>query len=475
MKSSRLFLPLSSVALACGIIACGDDLSGIGGSITAGEATINVDTMVYNLNAEAIENTNFDSRSGTLLLGNLNVPEYGMLNCSFVTRLMCAAALPERIDTIPIERIDSCKLVFYVDKNGIAGDTLAPQQFSVFKLNKQLPSGITNEFDPEGYYDPSAVFTRKNYTLTSRASSDSLMLESYKLSYIPIPSSLPTQMAKDVISQYRENPDVFSWPQNFAQYFPGLYVQSSFGKGCVASIMQISFVVYYHNVSSTTATVDGETVTTTKDVPGYATIFITAPEVLSSNNITYTVSDYIKNLIAQGKSVITTPGGYTTKFTFPAREIIKNFRDKQHNLSIISNLLMNIPAESMTNDYGIGVVPNLLMVKTSEAADFFKNNSLPDNKTSFTATYDAVNMRYQFNTLRDYILSLLEKDVITDDDVNFSLIPIYVQTETETNSYYGTTTTYTTGVVPYTIKPTMTMLDMEKATIVFSFSSQIIR
>lgn len=136
---------------------------------------------------------------------------------------------------------------------------------------------------------------------------------------------------------------------------------------------------------------------------------------------------------------------------------------------------MNIPAESMTNDYGIGVVPTLLMIKTSEVDEFFRENKLADNKTSFTAAYDSTNKRYQFNALREYLLSLLAKDVITDDDLDFSLIPVYLQTEQNYNSYYGTSSSTVTGVVPYTIRPTMTMLDMDKAQVVFSFSSQIVK
>lgn len=476
MISMRLFLPFSAFVLAAGMIACNEDMSGIGGSITTGEATIYIDTMTYDLQAHAIDNKSFDSRSGSMLLGNLDVPEYGSLNCSFVTRMMCAATLPVGIDTVPLERIDSCKLMLLVDKAGIAGDSLAPQQMTIYRLNKQLPSDINNEFNPEGYYDPSDILSRKNYTLTQRALSDSTFIADYPNVYIVLETKLPQEMAKDVVEKYRTEPSIFAWPQSFAQYFPGMYVEPSFGKGCVASIYRIRFVIYYHNLITTTSTVDGETVTkTTKktiDIP----IFTTAPEVLSSNNVTYKVSDYIRDLIEnEGKTVITTPGGYTTRFTFPAREIIQDYRDKEHNLSIISNLLMNIPAESMTNDYGIGVVPTLLMIKTSEVDEFFRENKLADNKTSFTAAYDSTNKRYQFNALREYLLSLLAKDVITDDDLDFSLIPVYLQTEQNYNSYYGTSSSTVTGVVPYTIRPTMTMLDMDKAQVVFSFSSQIVK
>ena len=184
------------------------------------------------------------------------------------------------------------------------------------------------------------------------------------------------------------------------------------------------------------------------------------------------VSDQIKDRIAQGETIITTPGGYVSKFKFPAKEIIEKYKDSDRNLSIISGLSMSIPAEVVENDYGLGIAPYMMVIKTSEIDKFFAENKIPDNKTSFYAQYDSTNKRYYFSTLRTYLLDLIEKGTITDDDVDFSLIP--VQITTESNESYYNTTTYVTKCVPYTFYPTMTKLDTQNAQIVFTFSSQVI-
>ena len=460
---------------ACGaLFSCGDDVNQIGNSLASGEMTISIDTMVYDLKARAVDNQSFDARSGNLLLGNINVPEYGVLKSSFVTRFMPVSSLPSYIDTIPLNRIDSCKLLLGIVRGNITGDSLAPQQLKVYRLNKQLPSGLTNQFDPTGYYDPSKPLGVKSYTVSGMGLNDSLFRVATDASvYV----NLPKDMATEVVSLYKSDPSIFAWPQTFAErYLPGIYVESSFGNGCLANISQAVFSVYYHNTVTTTTTVDSVPTTTTRDVANVAWLFTTAPEVLSSNNIKYTVSDNIKNLIAQGKTVITTPGGYTCRFTMPAREIIRDYRDKEHNLSIISNLMLNIPAQAVDNSFGLGPAPYLLLIKTSEVADFFNNNKIPDSKTSFSATYDSYNKRYQFNALRDYLLSLLDKETITDDDLDFSLIPVDMATEdVSTGYYYSSTTTYVTGCTPYTVGPTMTLLDTKNAQVVFSFSSQVIK
>lgn len=117
----------------------------------------------------------------------------------------------------------------------------------------------------------------------------------------------------------------------------------------------------------------------------------------------------------------------------------------------------------------------MLMIKKSEVESFFKNNKIPDNSTSFYSAYDSSNKRYYFSALRNYILSLIEKGNVTDEDVDFTLIPVNVTGETVPGGYYGAPSSfYVTKCVPYTIAPSMTMLDTKKAQVVFTFSSQIV-
>ena len=472
MKPSRIFLPLASIIVSAGFVSCEDDVSGIGGSISSGEVTITVDSLSYDLKAVAVENKKFDSRSGNLMLGNIDVPEYGKLKCSFVTRLMCLSSLPERLDTIPMARIDSCKFVFRFYRGGLTGDSLAPQQLEVYNLSKQLPNDISNDFDPEGYYNPSDLVGSKNYTVTNRnLSSDSLFNIANKSSYKTIGMSVPLEHGKRLLKAYKDTPETFQWPQTFAQYFPGLYVESSFGKGLIANLAGINFNIYYHNLEKTTQVEDGDTTTVMKPSPASVTVLTTAPEVLSSNNISYEVSDKIREMIAEGKTIITTPGGFTTRFTFPAKKIIEDYKDKGHNLSIISNLTMNVPAKAVDNDFGLGVAPYMLMIKTSEIDDFFSKGRLPDNKTSFSSTYDYTNGRYRFNALREYILNLIKKGEIEDDDVDFSFVPVYIGYD---NGGQNDTQSFVTKCLPYTFAPTMTELDTKNSTIIFSFSSQLI-
>jgi hypothetical protein len=72
--------------------------------------------------------------------------------------------------------------------------------------------------------------------------------------------------------------------------------------------------------------------------------------------------------------------------------------------------------------------------------------------------------------MRSYILDLLDKSEITDDDVTFVLCPVTVNTES-TTSYY-TTTTSVTSIVPYITSPAMAKILLDKAKIKFAYSTQ---
>lgn len=472
IKSMRLLLPSTAIALAGFGVACDDDTSKIGSSLTTGEVRINIDTIEFNLNATPLEYDNFDSRTGNLLIGNLNVAQYGALKCSFVSRLMCSTALSVPDSLLSPERVDSCKLLLKMGRGEMTGDSLAPQRIAVYPLLKQLPDGITNNFDPTGFYDPSSPLGSTSFTASLCGEIDTVV-SSTKANVVPVYIPLPKELGKEVFELYKEEPDLFQWPQTFAKKFPGIFVESTFGKGCVSNFYTLQFIVYYNRMVQKTTTVDGTSTVTWEVARDSVVPFAATPEVLSSNNIKYNVSDYIKNLLASGESVITTPGGYNTTFKFPAKEIIDRYQEGEKNLSLISDLVLSIPAEEIENNFNIGIAPTLMLIKTSELKDFFVNNKIPDNVTSFTADYSSTAEKYTFSSMRTYILDLLKKEKLTDEDLDFTILPVSLTYETNSD-YYGSSTSYVTKCSPYTIKPTMTRLHTDKATIVFTFSSQLL-
>ena len=471
MKAFRLFLPVSALALAALNFACDDDTSQIGNSLTDGNVSIFVDSLTFDLRAGGVENFNYDSRSGSLLLGSINVPEYGSLTSSFVCRMLCATQLgtPEDLD---VSMIDSCEMVLNMSRGDIVGDSLAPQRVNVYKLNLPIPDNITNEFDPVASigYENMELLGSRTFTSSRMGMNDSVF---YSQTGVGIRVPLGKDYADKIFLEYKNHPEVFQWPQTFAEKFlPGIFVETSFGRGCVSNIQTVALFIFYHTEKEETVIEDDKEVVKTVIDNDTVMPFIVSPEVLSSNNINLKIAESLKQRVENGEIILTTPGGYNAKFTFPAEQIIARYENDDHNLSLVSELSLSIPAEIVENDYDITMAPNLLMVLSSEADDFFRKNKIPDNKTSFSASYDDKKGSYVFPSMRNYIVNLLNKKTISPEDVEFTLIPVYLKKESQLDNYGNETASFITGCSPYTRRPTMTRLHTENALVVFSFSSQ---
>lgn len=424
-----------------------------------------------------------DTRSTTNLLGRISVPEYSDLNCSFVSRLMCAKelAIP---DSIPLEQIDSMKLILRVPRGELTGDSLAPQQLRVFRLNKKLPLDITNKFDPATYYDSNNPIGSRSFTLSALGMSDSLYQH---MSVIDIDIPMSKEMAVETVEAYRNEAtkNIFSWPQSFEEYFHGIYVQPSFGRGCIANIAAFKFLIYYnYKVKETSTSSEGAVTSTVKTKTGAVGVFESSPIVLNSNNITFKPSDNLKNLAANNEALVTTPGGYRINLTFPGKELVEIFQKSQTNLAVVSNLKFTVPVENINNDYGLTPPPYLIMVKSSKLKEFLASNSLPDYKDSFNATYDSDAKCYEFSNMRQYIIDLINNGA-KEEDLEFTIIPANLEFEDQSSNsssyyygyYYGygssTSTKKTlTKCTPYIAKPTMCRLRLDKAQTVFTYSIQ---
>lgn len=495
-----LAVPMIALTSALLLPGCEDNVPTVGGSLAAGEVHIALDSLVWDgtdhyiyrgdnkftvncpkISYTTVYNKKIDSRSTTNLIGRLTVPEYGDLHCSFVSRLMSTVKL-NIPDSIPLEQIDSMKLVLTIPRGQLTGDSLAPQQLKVYRLTKSLPLDITNEFNPTGYYNPEEAIGTRSYTLSALGMSDSIYSSAAAV-YIEIPVS--QEMAQETVKAYR-NPataGIFQWPQTFEEYFHGIYVEPTFGRGCVANITSTDFYLFYNYEKTETKTDSAGNVTVnTKTVTEATGVFGSSPIVLSSNNISYTPSAKLQEMAAANDPIITTPGGYSVKMTFPGKELVDIYHNTQSKLAVVSDLTFTIPVEEIENEYDIAPPPYMLMVKTSKLEEFWANNSLPDSKESFYSAYDSSKKQYVFEGMRQYIIDLI-KNGAKEEDLDFTLVPAdltFKKNENTNNSwynpYYGssgnTTTYYMTKCAPYIAKPTMCRLKLDEAQTIFTYSLQ---
>ena len=136
---------------------------------------------------------------------------------------------------------------------------------------------------------------------------------------------------------------------------------------------------------------------------------------------------------------------------------------------------MTIPCDSISNNASVTPPPYVLLVLKKDRDAFFRNNKLPDNKTSFYATYSA-GTGYSFGDMRSYLLDLIDKaqdgKEITEEDYTFCLVPVQVTQEAIVSSYSYTTQYTVTDVQPYLISPVMGCVDLDKVKIKLTYTVQ---
>lgn len=454
-------LSLSAVgAMTLSVVSCNED-SQIGESIVNDKAEVVIDSS-FVVTGSSYACSAVRSRTITQIIGDVRAPGYGTLKSDVVTQFMPSLSL----DTvgISVNEIDSLKLELRMGDNDFVGDSVVPMGIEVYRLNRDLPSPIYSDFDPTGYYDPNDRIGSKIFNFSKYGEADSIS----KLKYIPVKVDLPVSLAKEIYASYLENPANFSSPIEFAKnVFKGIYIRNSFGSGRLSRVGVTLMQMYYHRNIVTEAGKDS----LIRYMGSYMAV---TPEIISNNNINLKIDPAIEAAAKSGEPIIMAPTGMEVEINFPIRDIISKYRANITNLGVVNQLTMTLYADTLKNDFGIGCPPNLLLIKKSKKEQFFADNKINDDITSFYATYDTNSKRYVFTGLRSYMLEIMKKDQITDEDEQFCLIPVQVTTETSGNNYYQQGQTYVTAINPYVTQPVMTRLDLKKTRINLIYSKQTI-
>lgn len=461
----KAFAAALSVFAFMALPAC-EEASNIGGSLMEPNVTINVDSN-FNIAAQSFHQADFDSRSATMLLGAVDMEGVGSYSSSVVTQLLAATSLTMP-DSIPIDSVSGMALKLSFRKGALTGDSLAPCQLKVFQLTRQLPQGILSSFNPDGFYNPSSPLGVKNYTASILGTGDSA---ARKDPYSHIKVDMPLSLARKFINQYRTDASVFQWPQTFNQYFPGLYIENTFGKGCMVNLTVAEMAVYYNRKVSKIEVVNDSAQLVSRVYKDSVTLFSTAPEVLSSNNLRMSIADPIRDMVEnKGKVVVMSPCGYLASVRIPAQELVDRYYSSDFDLAVVNNLVLTIPARTIANNYGLRPAPNLLLVRRCDMFSFFADNQIPDpNKKTFYGSYSSATGKYTFSSMRQYIVDILKDGgEVKEEDMDFVLIPVNITTEY--NSINNVT--YVTGCTPYIYQPTLCELDMDGAVLRFTYGTK---
>lgn len=449
---------LLSLVCCCAIAACDDSITTIGSSLDASSITITVDSAFTQASGESVFTDSIIGRTTDPLLGNLTLRNYGTLGTGFLTQFMPTL----NIDTagVTTETLDSLVLFLNYYNTDLLGDSLAPMVINIYRLNRTITSPSYTNIDPSEYYDPSNLLASHTFGSSLEGYTDS---SDDKRPYKRISVKLPIELGREIFNEYKQNPDIFASPYSFADFFPGVYMDITYGNGRVINIKGVFMTMFYRSIDS-----EGES-----ENLEYTYMGVT-PEVCSINHFTLTPDATLQQNVNEGKIYVQSPIGYMPVLHFPTGEIIARYREALdatdgHKIqNILNSLSFDIPAITDESE-ALDPPSYLLFIRRSQVTEFFAQKKLPDNVNSFYAAYDKDKQSYTFSNLSPFIRNIMNNGGATPDDEEIMLVPVQVTSET-TSNYYNTTTEIT-SVTPYCALPALVELDITNAKITINYTS----
>lgn len=400
---------LVALGIAATLYSCDDETTGIG-QFVADADMIPAKADSYTIETESYLLDSVYSRSSTAYLGKFTDEDYGTFSSDFLVQINCPEnfILPDRI-----EEIKTAKLGLYY--TSYFGDSLASIRVQIDPLTKAIKDDGTNKalyysnLDPTEYYDKNATpLAIKDYSAYDRTIPDSVRNED---GYYPnVAIDLGDGFCKNFLEKYNYTETVngktihpyFKDSESFINnVLKGFYVHTISGEG---SILYISDIYLHLTIAYWTKTSEDKDTLVHTVVPMSST-----KEVFMSTRFK---NSGMKELVSDPKcTYLKTPAGLCTEVTLPIEEMYQ--AHKNDTLNSISVSFQRLKDQS-NNPFKMGTPSNLLMVRKGEMKDFFENNKVYDNKTTFIATYSSTTNSYDFsklNRLISYIFSEIRPEI----------------------------------------------------------------
>jgi len=429
--------------LFLGIIytACNDTIGRVGLSTQPDEDKVSVFDTTVIIDAKTIVVDSLYAKTPNGFLGEFYDPAYGSVKSSYICQYYPSVGFPY-LDSIVDNKIDSVRL--NIAYSAYIGDTLAPMEVTIYPIVKPLDKNYYTNANPEDYCDMDHPLAKYGYTARNMNISDSLLQDwrtNYGYySYISIP--LPVKLGQDYLDKIMKNelPTV----DDFINFFPGTYITTTYGTGCMLPVDMTQVFIYYTRKTSTLVDSNGNA-----DSTGYvvssAALTVTK-EIIQLNKFEnknpafLTASD-------TAKTYLKSPAGVFTELTIPIKEIVKGIGKKKFSSVTLSlkaypqndwNYSLQFPgmASSMvpaSTDNTTGNSAKLLLIQPDSVANFFEMKKVADNQTTFTTQFNTSTYTYNFNNIANLVQNAIDK--APDQDLKVWVIPVMTTWVSQTDAY----------------------------------------
>ena len=403
------------------ISSCDEESLNIGQSLTKENDKLMVATESYGVTTRTIMADSVLALSADCYLGYVRDPQTGAdVASEFTTQfhLMEYRLLPENESDITGRyngraAADSCDIILYLGSPFHSADSLIAMKMCVNELALPLEEGVRyySNFSPaqEGLLRSGGISKAHVFSYANQAETDK---ERYSSSYQPSiritlnePYTAPDgtvykNYGTYLMLQYYDHPEYYRNSYTFAHNVcPGFVFQIIDGMGFHAKITNIGLRTYF------SANADSSTVASSMVLAG-------TREVLQTTCVTND-PEALRVMAAETEhTYLKTPAGLFTEVTLPVTDI-------KHNHEGDSLLAAKMTLQRLNNqsaDERLLPTPQaLLLVQKDSLYQFFENNGVPDNITSYITGYNNPGLSnqnssntntYTFNNLSSLVTTL---------------------------------------------------------------------
>ena len=453
---TRIFLLISLLSGLFYLIACDDSIDRVGMGIQPEGDQILTYGDSLSISGTTIKDPVLYAKTIYGLLGNFYDPLYGQLKAGYICQFYPAQGFGDqgRIDSIEDftgGKIDSIQLkILYTT---YVGDSLSPMEVSVYPVKRGTPltENYYTPLQPADYCDLDSLLGKKVYTARDMNISDSLnkvnlASDNYKVISVP----LPRELGQSFYDEYKEclnnpNRNTFKTPEAMAEFFPGLYITSTLGSGCLLAVEKTDIFIYY---SWEREVEDADHEKHKETFVGIAVLDVTK-EIIQLNEYIGSHDEQLWETPDAEKMYIKTPAGIFAEISIPIGELKNKIGNRK-----FSNVRLSIEAET-PDDWvytwkfpGTGTASlfslsqsKMLLIEPDSIRPFFEKQKVEDRKTNYFTTFSPTTYSYTFSNIANVIQYAIDHQPMIDPLV-LRLVPVDV-------AYYNDYSSYSSYPIDY--------------------------
>ncbi len=457
---------ISGIAVAAiALFSCteSDDLN-IGSSLTAENDKVSANSSTFSVSSRTLPIGNVLSRSNESYFGCIQDPETGAtVTSEFMSQFSILETFSFPDESKVLSRyddkvcIDSCFFDVYFFNPASCSDSMAVLKMKITEMSRpaEETTDYYSNFDPAeaGLLREDGLVLEKSFSLASTqnisSSSGNRLAISADVPYTDKEGVLYKNYGTYIMQQYYKHPEYFRNSYSFIHHVcPGFSYQLTDGSGFYSKVPYVGMRLYFNMQDSDTTFV------------GYVALAGT-DEVLQTTKISNDTTVLSQLINDNSCTYLKTPVGLLTEVTLPIDDIIRGHENDSLLAASISFPRVN---NSEQDNHNLDIPRNLLLVQKDSLENFFLNNKLTDNETSYlnnTTTNSSgktvleLRNTYTYDNISSLITHMANAKrqgqkqdgdwVLKHPDWNrFVLIPVTL-IQTTTSSYYGSSAT-TTGI-----------------------------